>query len=103
MSAKLRWLKRAVKHLDDIYEYLEPKNERAAVKLYNEILDTADVLMQFPLAGKMEPVLEDNPKCYRSIVASKHYKLIYRVDKDIVKIVAVWDCRQDTVRLKKML
>lgn len=89
MSAELRWLKRAVKHLDDIYEYLAVRNEQAAVKLYNEILDTADVLMQFPLAGKVEPALEDNPKCYRSLVVSKHYKLIYRVDREVVKIVAV--------------
>lgn len=89
MSAELRWLKRAVKHLDDIYEYLAVRNEQAAVKLYNEILDTTDVLMQFPLAGKVEPALEDNPKCYRSLVVSKHYKLIYRVDREVVKIVAV--------------
>lgn len=103
MSTQLRWLRRAAKHLDNIYEYLAPKNEQAAIKLYNEILDTADILTQFPLAGKVEPVLEDCPKCYRSIVACKHYKLIYRVEKDVVKIAAVWDCRQDTYKLKNII
>ena len=102
MSAKLKWLKRAGKHLEDIYEYLSAKNEHAAAKIYNELLDSADILEDFPLAGKVETVLEDNPKCYRSLVACKHYKIIYRVENNIVKIVVVWDCRQDSRKLKDM-
>ena len=58
---KLRWMKRAVKHLDTIYDFLAKKNEQAAIKVYNEFLDTADTLLTFPLAGKEEDVLKENP------------------------------------------
>ena len=91
---KLRWMKRAVKHLDTIYDFLAKKNE---------FLDTADTLLTFPLAGKEEDVLKENPKNYRSLVACKHYKLIYRIEKNIIKIVAVWDCRQNPKKLKRII
>ena len=76
---KLRWMKRAVKHLDTIYDFLAKKNEQAAIKVYNEFLDTADTLLTFP------------------------YKLIYRIEKNIIKIVAVWDCRQNPKKLKRII
>lgn len=47
--------------------------------------------------------LKDNPMIYRSLVACKHYKLIYRVEKNIIKIVAVWDCRQNPKKLKRVI
>lgn len=50
----------------------------------------------------IEPILEDCPKCYRSLIVEKHYKIIYRIDGYTIKIVAIWDCRRDGTRLKKM-
>lgn len=99
----MQQMKRAVKHLDTVYDFLAKKNEQAAIKVYNELLDTADTLLTFPLAGKEEDVLIDNPKNYRSLVTCKHYKLIYRIEKDIIKIVAVWDCRQNPKKLKRVI
>ncbi|WP_455640094.1 type II toxin-antitoxin system RelE/ParE family toxin [Parabacteroides sp.] len=103
MQIELRWMKRAVKHLNVIYDFLAEKDEQAAIKVYNDLLDSADTLLIFPLAGKTEEVLKDNPRGYRSLVVCKHYKLIYRVEKHIVKIVAVWDCRQNPKKLKSIL
>ena len=103
MLAEVRWEKRAGKHLEDIYDYLSAKSEQAAARCYNELLDFAEILREFPLAGKVEPALQDNPKCYRSLVACKHYKIIYRIDSNIVKIVAIWDCRQDSRKLRNKL
>lgn len=40
---------------------------------------------------------------YRSLVVSNHYKLIYIVKERLVEIHAVWDCRQDILRLKHLL
>lgn len=99
---KLRWMKRAAKHLDSIYDYLAKQNEHAAIKVYNELLDSAETLLTFPMAGKEECALKDNPKKYRSLVVNKHYKLIYRIESNIIKIVAVWDCRQSPKKLKSL-
>ena len=96
-------MKQAGKHLDTIYAYLAEKSVKAATDTYNELIDTADTLLTFPQAGKIETVLEDCSHCYRSFVVCKHYKLIYRIDKEIIKIVAVWDCRQNPNRLNKLI
>lgn len=100
---RLQWMKRAVKHLDAIDDFLAKQSEQAAIKVYNELLDSADTLLTFPLAGKEEEALKDNPRNYRSLVTCKHYKLIYRIEKNIIKIVAVWDCRQNPKRLKEVI
>lgn len=103
MQVKLRWMRRAVKHLDAIYDFLAKKDEQAAIKVYNDLLDSADTLLTFSLAGKVEEELKDNLKEYRTLVVCKHYKLVYRVEKQIIKIVAVWDCRQNPTKLKSSL
>lgn len=100
---RLRWMKRAAKHLDNIYNFLAKQNENAAIKIYNELLDSADILLTFPMAGIEEETLKNNPKNYRSLVVCKHYKLIYRIEKNIIKIVAVWDCRQNPEKLKRVI
>ena len=103
MQIELRWMKRAVKHLNTIYDFLAEKDEQAAIKVYNDLLDSADTLLTFPMAGKIEEALKDSSKDYRSLVVCKHYKLVYRVENHIVKIVAVWDCRQNPKKLKRMI
>lgn len=100
---KLKWLKRAGMHLEAIYTYLARENERAAVEMYNKLIDAADTLLIFPEAGKIEPLLRGKPKVYRSLVACRHYKLVYRIEKETIKIVAVWDCRRSPDKLKKMI
>ncbi|WP_455593302.1 type II toxin-antitoxin system RelE/ParE family toxin [Bacteroides sp.] len=102
MPIKIKWTKRAGKHLESIYAYLATNSEQAAVKIYNELIDSADILKTFPMSGKKEPELEKSPLEYRSLVACEHYKLIYYIDNDVAKIMAVWDCRQKPNRLKKI-
>lgn len=93
----IKWSFRALSHLEEIYSFYRDytKSEKIASKLYNDILDEAIVLESFPLAGKIEPALEDLPICYRSLVVKKHYKIIYYISKETVYIAAVWDCRMN--------
>lgn len=99
----IKWLPRAVGHIDDHCAFLAEKNERAAYVLYITLVKSADIFLTFPLAGPVEPLLSDMPLSYRSLVVSGHYKLIYTVNENLVEIHAVWDCRQDSSRLKQTI
>lgn len=96
-------MNQAGKHLDAIHAFLSEKSVKAATDTYNELIDAADILLTFPQAGKIEAALEESTQCYRSLVVCKHYKLIYRIDKETIKIMAVWDCRQNPNRLNKLI
>ena len=102
MRIIIKWLPQAIALLDNIYDYYSEKSQTAAIRLYNNILDSAEPLRTFPNAGPVEPLLEEYKDGFRSIVAEKHYKLIYTVKEELVEIHAVWDCRQEGWRLKEM-
>lgn len=100
---KVKWLPRAVRHLDDHCAFLAEKNERAAYQLYQTLIKSVDIFFTFPLAGPVELLLADMPQCFRSLVVNGHYKLIYTITENLVEIHAVWDCRQAESRLKQLL
>ena len=102
MQIKLKWLPRAIALLDDIYNYYSKKSIKTAIRLYNKLLDSAEPLNTFPQVGPIEPLLEEHPENYRSLVVEKHYKLIYTISPTLIEIHAIWDCRQDNWRLKEM-
>jgi plasmid stabilization system protein ParE len=97
---RIKWLPKAVGHIDDHCAFLAEKNEKAAYELYITLVKSADIFYTFP---PVEPLLADMPECFRSLVVNGHYKLIYTVKGRLIEIHAVWDCRQDTLRLKQVL
>ena len=100
---KTIWSVVAQQQLDEIYEFLAQQSERAAVDLYNDILDETDRLCIFPEMAAFEPLFKKKPRVYRSLVIKHNYKVIYRVDyeKDEIIVTSVWDCRSDPKILKK--
>lgn len=102
MQIKLKWLPQAINLLDDIYDFYSEKSIIAAARLYDNLLDSAEILKTFPYAGPIEPRLEEHKVCFRSLVVEKHYKLIYTVHEELIEIHAVWDCRQEGWQLKEM-
>lgn len=100
---KVIWLTSAEEHLEEIYDFVAQKNPRAAVDIYNTLIEEADKLTTFPQIASLEPSLEKEAKSYRSLVVNKTYKIIYRIDSEAkaIIVVSVWDCRQDPGKLKK--
>ena len=54
-----------------------------------------DKLIEFPSLGKVEPLLADRSRLYRSIVISKQNKIIYCIQDDTIYIVDFWDTRRE--------
>jgi len=45
---KIIWLKPTEEHMENIYEMYSSKNEKAAIEIYNDILDEVEILIDFP-------------------------------------------------------
>ena len=98
----LQWYSAALDDLDQIYDFYFTGSPRAAALLYNQILDEVEILITHPYIAPIEPILNDCPEEYRSLVVVKGmFKVVYYVVEDSVFIVQVFNCRQDTEKLKR--
>ncbi len=98
---KIVYSPQAVEALKSIYAYWQQESPKAAPILHNDILDGIDRLSSFPEMASVEPLLENEPETFRSLVIKHRYKAVYVIENDAVNIVDIWDCRQDPEMLKK--
>ena len=98
---KLYYSLKATQALNNIYAFLIKKSDCAAVIIHNEILDEIDKLLLFPQMGPIESELKDRTLEYRSLVVCRTYKVIYRIEKQTIYIVNIWDCRRDPSKLQQ--
>ena len=59
-----------------------------------EVRQTRRLIEGSPNIGPIEPLLADRAVMYRSYVMNRLDKIIYRIDGDIIYIVAFWDVRR---------
>ena len=89
------WTEEAVVQFRAAYEYLlEVAGKSVAKHLVCKIEDAAEKLAEYPKMGAVEDELKHLPHGYRSFVAHKNYKIIYRIEGETVYISALFDCRQ---------
>ena len=68
---------------------------------YEAVSHSLELLETFPFIGQVEPLLEDEPILYRSLVVHPLYKLIYYVEEPMLYAVALWDTRRDPERMRQ--
>ena len=68
---------------------------KRAKKFKQEVDDTVNMLMRAPNIGQIDPLFEERPQAYRSVIINGLNKLVYRVEDDIIYIVGFWDTRMD--------
>ncbi len=88
----------ALRDLDDILDFYETVDVRAAIELCQGAMTAAEQLADFPEMGR---VLDDasGPSPYRSLV-HRTLRIIYRVETGRVLLLRVWDNRRDPNRLE---
>ena len=79
--------------LEAAHAYLHERNPEAARRFAIAVLEAAERLQIFP---KLGPVARDlrPPGRYRSWIYS-HYRLVYRIEDDVIWVLRVWDSRRD--------
>lgn len=86
MDYKVDWSPEGVEDLESIAEYISRDSKFYANAVVTKIVNYAETLNEFPLIGKVVPELEDDNIRERLVYS---YRLIYRMRKDKILIVAV--------------
>lgn len=90
------WAEEAFRAWQDTIDYIVVEfGAHAAEKFYKQTEKWQDVLSSSPLAGKIEPLLNNRSRSYRSIVITKQNKLIYYIENETIFIVDFWDTRRE--------
>jgi toxin ParE1/3/4 len=91
--------------LNEIILFIAQNNPQTALKILERIQAKINTLDHFPYRGAYVPeLLARNIKEYRQITESP-WKIIYKVDDDIVNILAIIDSRRNLsdILVKKLL
>jgi len=91
--------------LNEIILFIAQHNPQNAIKIMEKIQAKINTLDHFPYRGSYVPeLLIRNIKEYRQIIESP-WKIIYKVDDDIVNILAIIDSRRNLqdILIKKLL
>ncbi len=89
MSYLVEWLEPAIIGLERIYLFLTEKNEDAAIAAIKAIRDKAILLENYPNAGRPADDLEPEQRELLVPFGVSGYVLLYRIEKNIVYILAV--------------
>lgn len=81
----IKWLKRALRDMDRVAEYIARDNRGRAVSFVHEIFDQVDDLSLFPYLGRAGKKGDT-----RELVIQKHYLVSYRIREDAIEILQVW-------------
>ena len=76
---------------------------QSGIDFYSNTEDWQETLSSSPYIGKVEPLLLNRSRVYRSLTISKHNKMVYYVEADIITIVDFWDTRREPKRQAQSL
>ncbi len=91
----------AEKSLEAIFSFYEEKSLRVAQHIIADIFKAAGQLSVYPYMAAIEPLLEQRPETFRSLVVRDTYKIVYYIEDPVIYIADLWDCRQSPEKLKK--
>ena len=88
--------KSAKNDLREIIRFIEKNNPMNALNILKRIEDRIKSLENFPERGGYVPeLLKQNIKDYRQLIESP-WKIIYKIDNDIVNILIIIDSRRNS-------
>ena len=83
--------------------YAEYGGQSAVDHLLDQIVTKQQQIQKHPEAYHPEPFLSERKFLYRSVMINKRYKMIYRVESDVIRISAFWDMRMHPDKLKRRI
>ena len=89
------WTKTAQKDLIEILDYISIDSVSRATKVFNNLKKKAQELERLPRRGRVVPELKfHNIESFREIIISP-WRIIYKIEKNRVLILAVFDGRRN--------
>lgn len=85
MAKNIKWLRKALKSLEQAYDYIAETDADAAIALVLKIQAATQQLAEFPMMGRVGRV--DGTR--ELVIVSTSYLVIYRVKGNAVEILRV--------------
>ncbi|NDV83870.1 type II toxin-antitoxin system RelE/ParE family toxin [Bacteroides sp. 51] len=99
---EVKWEPLAEQQLENISAYYHRvAGLKTANRIVDKVVETVVRLAIFPKMGSIELNMEGLNYEYRSLVTHKHYKVVYRIENEIIYIFSVFDCRQDPRKMRE--
>ena len=95
VSFRVEWTDAARHDLEEIADYILRESRSAALRLIERVEQQATTLETMPRRGRVPPeLIRFRVHLYHELLVAP-YRLIYRVDADVVTVLAVFDGRRD--------
>ncbi|GBR72255.1 toxin Doc [Candidatus Termititenax spirochaetophilus] len=91
MAKRLVWSPSALECIDKIAEYIAIDSLFYAKAFVRNIFNLGNQILLFPEAGRIVPEVDD--KVIREVIYG-NYRVVYRIDKSIINILAVANSAQ---------
>ena len=92
----IRWDPKAKAALRQVARYINLRFGRKARQNFMQRVKEKEAQLKCaPGIGKLDPLFENRPQAYRSVVINGLNKLVYRIEGDTIYIVGFWDTRVD--------
>jgi len=85
---KIIWTKEALERLIEIEDYISKDSPERAARFVDKIVDHAELLSNNPQLGRVVP--ETANTIIRELIFKK-YRIVYRLKKDIIEILTVFE------------
>jgi plasmid stabilization system protein ParE len=93
---RVEWTKNATRQKDQVAEYVREQFGYKRKRMFVQDVDkAARMLMRSPNIGQIDPLFASHAATYRSVIINGLNKMVYRVDNDVIYIVALWDTRME--------
>jgi addiction module RelE/StbE family toxin len=86
----IRWIRRALRRLDQIGSYIERDNSNAAARVITRIVSATDHLADYPALGRTGRIKDT----HELVLADVPYIIAYRVTSARVEILTVMHAAQ---------
>lgn len=83
MAKSVKWLRKALKNLEQAYDYIAETDADAAIALVLKVRAATDQLAEFPMMGRVGRVNGTR----ELVIANTPYLVIYRVKGSAVEIL----------------
>lgn len=100
MAMRIVWTARYNKSLENIFTCARDFYSRSTLKKLNSSIKNAEaMLIDNSLLGAIEPLLRGREEEYRHIVVKPYFKIVYRVEGNIIYMIDIWDTRRNPEKL----
>lgn len=100
---RIEWSEDSRNDLREIIDYVVSSfSDKKAEAVFAKIHESVNLLLVFSLLGR-EFVKDSESGIVYHTIPSKLHQIVYFVDGETIKIVAVWNNRRDIRRLKRRL